>query len=221
MYTTKYITTEEKPNKFDKINNNSWYYNYNITETDDNYSFVQVRINGEPNFTNCFNAVLKAFEDEDGINLYDVLLMYGTDNQIQEIEQNLKMDFETCDDLQKAKNKILQKISEYDLCDSVRKLIINHIEGWYDKYQRTALRDMVKAQQNIGQDITTLWFGDDDFLMSCDTALDILNKLEIYATKCLNTTKKHRQKVNNLSTISEVENYNYKSGYPEVLEFEV
>ena len=47
----------------------------------------------------------------------------------------------------------------------------------------------------------------------------MLDKIEVYALNCFDTTSKHKRNVYQLSTIEEIENYDYTSGYPEKLTF--
>ena len=46
-----------------------------------------------------------------------------------------------------------------------------------------------------------------------------VQELEVYAKKCYNTTEEHKVNVSNLQSVDEVNNYDYKSGYPDKLIF--
>ena len=43
----------------------------------------------------------------------------------------------------------------------------------------------------------------------------------MYALECFNVTASHKQAVSELTTIEEVEAYDYKAGYPKMLEMSV
>lgn len=45
--------------------------------------------------------------------------------------------------------------------------------------------------------------------------------IEVYAKDCYNVTATHQAEVNKLTTIEEVEAYDYKTGYPEKLNLKV
>ena len=76
MFIATKIESTIKPKKFESLNNGIWYYNYDIVEKivmvrdlndeedreEIRYEFVQVRINGKPTLTKCFEAILKAFK---------------------------------------------------------------------------------------------------------------------------------------------------------------
>ena len=49
----------------------------------------------------------------------------------------------------------------------------------------------------------------------------MLSALEVYALQCYNVTEEHKAAVNALTTIEEVDAYDYKTGYPEKLSFDV
>ena len=46
-------------------------------------------------------------------------------------------------------------------------------------------------------------------------------QLENYAFDCFNVTAAHKKAVSELKSIEEVESYDYKTGYPEMLRMEV
>ena len=91
MFTATKIESTIRPKKFESLNNGIWYYNYDIVEKtvtvrdmndeeereEQRYEFVQVRINGNPTLAKCTEAILKAYKDENGTNLYDASLING------------------------------------------------------------------------------------------------------------------------------------------------
>ena len=55
----------------------------------------------------------------------------------------------------------------------------------------------------------------------CERLLTMLSELEVYAIDCYNKTSDHIFEVKKLSTIEEIEHYDYRHGYPEKLIFEI
>jgi hypothetical protein len=47
----------------------------------------------------------------------------------------------------------------------------------------------------------------------------MLYTIEIYASQCYDNTQKHLAEVDKLEVIDEINNYNYRTGYPEKLKF--
>lgn len=82
MNTPKFMTSFEKPEKFIDLGTGYWYYNYNITseevlaevqepnqesqaaELKTQYSYLQTRINGKPDYSKCVLAIIREFVDE-------------------------------------------------------------------------------------------------------------------------------------------------------------
>ena len=58
-------------------------------------------------------------------------------------------------------------------------------------------------------------------VVDCDKAIQLLSALEMYALDCFNVTASHKQAVSELTTIEEVEAYDYKVGYPKMLEMSI
>ena len=57
--------------------------------------------------------------------------------------------------------------------------------------------------------------------VTCESALLMLAQLEVYAGNCLAVTQSHKAAVAAMQTIDEIESYDYKSGYPAILEFKL
>ena len=55
----------------------------------------------------------------------------------------------------------------------------------------------------------------------CEQLLGMLSTLEIYAAECYNKTTDHAFAISLLTTIEDIENYNFETGYPEKLIFEL
>ena len=58
-------------------------------------------------------------------------------------------------------------------------------------------------------------------VVDCDKAIQLLSALEMYALECFNVTASHKQAVSELTTIEEVKAYDYKVGYPKMLEMSI
>lgn len=57
------------------------------------------------------------------------------------------------------------------------------------------------------------------FPLELNNAIQMLYALEIYASQCYDNTQWHLANINTLTTIEELEAYDYTSGYPEKLRF--
>lgn len=123
--------------------------------------------------------------------------------------------------LKQAKADKIAEIAAYDTSSSVNGFILNGLLVWLDKATRVGLMNSTTIAKASGQQTTTLWLGGAKLVVGCDKAIQLLSALEMYALECFNVTASHKAAVSELTTIEEVEAYNYKSGYPKMLEMSV
>ena len=239
MFTATKIKSTIKPAKFESLNNGVWYYNYDIVEktvmtrdmiTDEEkeekrYEYVQVRINGRPTLEKCYEAILKAFKNEEGTSLYDRwTLSTHQDPQYTEIEYLIRVDFgleEEDTPLSKQKRKLINEINAYDTSDEVNSFFLNGVKVWLNKDTRVGLMNSLTIEKNAGKEESTLWFNNICITINCDAAIQMLSTLELYALNCYNVTAKHKVAVENLNNLEEALGYDYTVGYPEKLSFTI
>ena len=123
--------------------------------------------------------------------------------------------------LEQAKVEKIAEITAYDTSDKVNGFVLNGAVVWIDKATRVGLMNSTTIAKAAGQKTTTLWLGSMKLIVDCDKAIQLLSALEMYALDCFNVTASHKQAVSELTTIEEVEAYDYKSGYPKMLEMSV
>lgn len=121
--------------------------------------------------------------------------------------------------LEEVRNNKILKIQEYDKSSNVNSFYIDGQSMWLDKETRLGLVNSINLQKKQGVTITTLWYNSRSYTLDCDIALDMLDKLELYAISCYNTTQSHISNINLLADKNSIELYNYTSGYPEKLNF--
>ena len=123
--------------------------------------------------------------------------------------------------LEKAKKEKLEAILAYDTSSDVNGFMLNGNKVWLDKETRVGLMNSTTIAKSVGQKTTTLWLGSMKLVVDCDKAIQLLSALEMYALECFNVTASHKQAVSELTTIEEVEAYDYKVGYPKMLEMSI
>lgn len=123
--------------------------------------------------------------------------------------------------LKQAKADKIAEITDYDTSDNVNGFMLNGLLVWLDKATRVGLMNSTTIAKAAGQETTTLWLGGLKLVVDCDKAIQLLSALEMYALECFNMTASHKATVNELTTIEEVEAYDYKAGYPKMLEMSV
>ena len=238
MFTATKIESTIRPEVFESLNNGIWYYNYDITkytvkvmdmdseeEKDETrYSYIQVRISGKPTLSKCVEAILKQYVNEEKSTLYDVMLLQGTNDQIDDIYYNIQVDFgieSPISKLDQAKKEIIRKIDEYDTSVNVNSFKLNGVDVWLSKDTRVGLMNSISIEKAAGKEQSVLWFNNICVTVNCDSAIQMLSALELYALDCYNKTAEHKVNVQSLSSIEEVHNYDYTQGYPNKLEFTI
>jgi hypothetical protein len=123
--------------------------------------------------------------------------------------------------LEEAKEILLAEIDAYDTSSAVNGFVLNGATVWLDKATRVGLMNSTSITKAMGQPTTTLWLGESKMDVPCDTAIQLLSALEMYALECFNVTAAHKKAVSELTTIEEVEKYDITAGYPAQLRMEV
>ena len=163
--------------------------------------------------------------EKEGMNAYECVecSVPVADYNAEEVKAEYA-DWKTKHDAAELAYAIRSKVAEieaYDTSDKVNGFILNDMTVWLDKATRVGLMNSTTIAKAAGQQTTTLWLGDVKLEVDCDKAIQLLSALEMYALECFNVTASHKAAVNELKTIGEVEAYDYKKGYPKMLEMSV
>ena len=238
MFTATKIESTIRPEVFESLNNGIWYYNYDITkytikvmdmdsdeEKDETrYSYVQVRISGKPTLSKCVEAILKQYVNEERSTLYDVMLLQGINDQIDDIYYNIQVDFgieSPISKLDQAKKEVIRKIDEYDTSVNVNSFKLNGVDVWLSKDTRVGLMISISIEKAAGKEESVLWLNGICITINCDAAVQMLSSLELYALACYNKTAEHKLAVSQLTDVSKVKAYDYTAGYPDKLSFTI
>ena len=109
------------------------------------------------------------------------------------------------------------EISAYDRSAAVNSFALGGVEMWLSFDERARIRQSIDAYRNEGRTEMTKWFNGKAFTFPLDTWQTMLDKLSVYASEALNVTERHKAEVRKLTSIEAVEEYDYKTGYPEKL----
>ena len=115
----------------------------------------------------------------------------------------------------------LEQIEAYDTSDAINQFSIGDNQIWLDKSMRVGLNNSISKEIEIGREETTLWYDMLNFTIPCQTAMQMLTQLEIYALQCYNVTAQHKVRVKNAETLEQLKDYDYRAGYPEKLHFNI
>ena len=129
--------------------------------------------------------------------------------------------------LAQAKNQKVNELIAFDSSEDVNDCVIVYqghtLHYWASKDERNDLKNAVRDCISVGRDEYRLDLRDKGISipLKCEVLLQMLAALEVYAIDCYNKTTDHEYAIRALTTLEEVESYNFKVGYPEKLRFEV
>lgn len=117
------------------------------------------------------------------------------------------------------KNFLIEEILRYDSSREVNSFCIEGQEMWLDKATRVGLKLRFDAEIASGHTNTTLWYEGTPFNLELVNAVQMLNAIELYASACYDNTQLHLANVDKLTSIEELDKYDYTIGYPDKLTF--
>lgn len=129
--------------------------------------------------------------------------------------------------IERARRRKLDELHRYDESSEVNDCIIvyqgKEIHYWADKTERNDLKNAVRDCIAMGRDTYRLDLRDKGVSINlpCEALLQMLSALEIYAIDCYNRTTDHEFAIKSLTTKEEIEDYDFKVGYPSIPIFEV
>lgn len=118
-------------------------------------------------------------------------------------------------DIERVKADKISDLMEYDNSTAVNSFTFNGKQYWLDKTTRMGLVNLLNSTLGVGEEFLEIGMGEDWFLVPCEKALKMFQTLEVYAGKCWNRTQKHLIAIMALETLEEVQEYDFKEGYPE------
>lgn len=119
--------------------------------------------------------------------------------------------------LEQAKAEKTAEIERFD--ETTNEFSINGFSMWLDSDRRRELSARLDTEEAAGRTTTNLPFELHTFTMPISTMRELLQRLNLYAIDCFDVTQSHKIKVAEMTTVEEVMNYDYKTGYPNKLEF--
>lgn len=119
-----------------------------------------------------------------------------------------------------AKSRKQNDITEYDNSANVNSFIIGGEPMWLNFDQRSRLKASLEAIEAAGGDEMTKTFAGKEYTFTTSQWRSMINVVENYASACSNVTEQHRESVNALDNIDDVEAYDYTVEYPQKINFD-
>lgn len=130
--------------------------------------------------------------------------------------------------LERARRFKLQELHEYDKSKDVDNCVIvyqgQEIDYWANKEERNDLKNAVRDCITLGRDTYRLDLRDKGISVTipCETLLQMMAVLEVYAIDCFNKTTDHEFALKSFQTRVEIESYKFQgNGYPDIPRFEL
>lgn len=123
--------------------------------------------------------------------------------------------------VERTKRMKLREIENYDTSSEVNNFYMQGEPMWLDFEKRSRLLLRFQAETAKGNENTTLWGNGKEYNLPLSVAIQMLYELETYASMCYDNTQRHITNVNSLTTIEEIQAYDYRSGYPDKLRFDI
>lgn len=151
------------------------------------------------------------------------------ENQIKFAEENPKASIKEIFEMQleqheptleDIKLKKIYQLESYD--NNLNDFIINDsIHAWFTPTERADYKQSIESAKLMNIEI--LQFFANNILLEIETskAEQMLALVQLYANKCFIVTKQHKINIEQAKTIEEVENYNFREGYPDKLRFQI
>lgn len=121
--------------------------------------------------------------------------------------------------IEDVRNRKLDEIEHYDKSIEIEEFTINGISLWLDRSERETLDRRFKIELKNNKKESVLWKNGIIFPLVIEEALVMLDAIEMYAIATYDTTQQHLANVRSLQTIEEINNYDFRSGYPDKLKF--
>lgn len=161
----------------------------------------------DPKTGKMIDVITQTFNPSDELLFEDGWILYEEPEPTEE------------DIFNEAKKELISNIEYYDSSSDVNMFFIQGLPVWLDKATRAGLKLRFEAEIAMGKTDTALWYGNLQFPLPLDTAIQMLYAIEVYASECYDNTQAHLANVNAIDNLEELQNYDYTSGYPEKLNF--
>lgn len=121
--------------------------------------------------------------------------------------------------LAQAKASRIAELEAYDQSDAVNSFTLGGQSMWLNVEERQQIATQISANEAVGRTDMTRWFGGQRFTFPLAAWRQMLVLLEVYAGDAINVTEAHKAAIEALTTIEDVEAYDFTANYPTKLSF--
>lgn len=163
------------------------------------------------------------FLDNKWILLSEEQVAFHNANPEATIREVLAMELDsTPDPFEIAKENKLAALAEYDSSNNINDFTVNNeLHAWFTPEMRSDYRNSIEAAELVGIDSLSLYIGETLVTIPTQSAKLMLAQIQLYANQCFIVTQQHKVAIEALTTVAELDNYDFTTGYPEKLNFDV
>ena len=118
------------------------------------------------------------------------------------------------DKLQQAIEAKIAEIKAYDNSEAVNSFSLNGVSAWINREDRIGTRRAIELDVASGLTESEIWLNGFKLVVNCQLALKLLDAVGHYAYQAYNVTQAHVFTVKHLTSVEEVEKYDYTTNYP-------
>ena len=166
-------------------------------------------------------STVEDFYNDKWIPLSDEQVAYHNEHPYASVSEviNMSIPEPPVRTVEQAKMEKKHQIESYDKSSAVNSFSINGTSMWLNVNQRQQLATQINVNEIAGNETMTRWFNETSFTFPVSTWKQMLVALELYAGEAINVTESHKAAVDALNTVEDIDNYNFKVGYPNKLNF--
>lgn len=196
-----------------------------------NYTYIKKDIKSKyATFNTKFNEELydnlgetyEDYLDNKWVLLSDEQVEFHEENPSASVEEVWNMELKPTPErtAEQAKMEMLMKINEYDNSENVNDFTINGaIHAWFTPSERTNYSLSISAAKLLDQETLVFAVGENVLQVKTEDAEKMLAAIQLYADGCYMVTKQHQLAVDSLTSVEEIDSFDYTVGYPEKLNF--
>lgn len=142
----------------------------------------------------------------------------GIDKIYQNWEERLE---QTVDRIKTIK---LRDLKKYDSSNEVNSFSINGVNMWLNKNDRSSLMYSIESEEALGLTATTIYTATVPSIslqMPINMSKQFLYSLEVYAKEAYGITQNHQNNITQLTTATDIINYDFTANYPTKLIFTI
>lgn len=168
-------------------------------------------------------STLEDFEDGKWVKLSNEQVEFHKEHENASLSEVFNLQLNPVHDvnpLKVAKDAKIADLMNYDSSSNINEFTVNEImPAWFTPEMRSNYRNSIDAAKLLNVENLEVFIGDNLITIPTATAEQMLAAIQLYADQCFIKTKQHKSAIENLTTIEEVENYDYTIGYPTKLNF--